>query len=261
MTFVHEGYVAIIFVTLTIILQSAGMAALIQWIKAQFPRGIHRLGFFSSFVLVVRFTSLLILLHVSEILLWASFYRWKCFPSWDAAFYFSAADYATVGAGDLLLKPNVANDGAGRKPDWCTDVRALRKFPVCPCDPARSTRGSGTSQPRRRCTLASGRSELQSQKPERRLRKVRRRDPSRSEETEESFTHHREVASTSFLSAGVKAALISASRRACVFGSPKNLRIANGNSERKVGLDRPFQWKYSDVRKRIFRVVAMAQEQ
>jgi voltage-gated potassium channel len=105
MTFVHEGYVAIIFVTLTIILQSAGMAALIQWIKAQFPGGIHRLGFFRSFMLVVRFTSLLILLHVAEILLWASFYRWKCFPSWDAAFYFSAADYTTVGTGDLLLKP------------------------------------------------------------------------------------------------------------------------------------------------------------
>jgi voltage-gated potassium channel len=105
MTFVHQGFVAIIFVTLTIILQSAGMTALIQWIKAQFPNGIHRLGLFRSFMLVVRFTSLLVFLHMSQILLWALFYRWKCFPSWEAAFYFSAADYATVGAGDLSLKP------------------------------------------------------------------------------------------------------------------------------------------------------------
>ena len=104
MTFVHEGYVTVVLVTLTIIFQGAGIAALIQWIKAQFPNGIHRLGHFRSFILVVRFTSLLVCLQMFEILLWASFYRWKCFSSWEAAFYFSAADYATVGAGDLFLK-------------------------------------------------------------------------------------------------------------------------------------------------------------
>jgi voltage-gated potassium channel len=104
MIFVRQAYITIILVTLTIIFQSAGMAALIQWLKAQFPNGIHRLGPFRSFILVVRFTSLLVCLHMLEILLWASFYRWKCFPSWEAAFYFSAADYATVGAGDLFLK-------------------------------------------------------------------------------------------------------------------------------------------------------------
>jgi hypothetical protein len=55
-------------------------------------------------VLVVRFTGLLVCLHILEILLWASFYRWKCFATWEAAFYFSAASYSTVGSGDLLLK-------------------------------------------------------------------------------------------------------------------------------------------------------------
>jgi|HubBroStandDraft_1064217.scaffolds.fasta_scaffold29259_1 voltage-gated potassium channel len=104
MIFVRHGYVTIILVALTIIIQSAGMAALIHWIKAQFPNGLHRLGLFHSFILVVRFTSLLVCLQMFEILLWASFYRWKCFPSWEAAFYFSAGDYATVGAGDLFLK-------------------------------------------------------------------------------------------------------------------------------------------------------------
>jgi voltage-gated potassium channel len=104
MIFVRQGYQAVILVTLTLILQSAGMAALIQWIKAQFPNGIYRLGLLRSFLLVVRFTSLLVCLHMLEILLWASFYRWKCFATWEAAFYFSAANYSTVGAGDLFLK-------------------------------------------------------------------------------------------------------------------------------------------------------------
>jgi len=80
------------------------MAALIQWIKAQFPNGIHQLGLLRSFLLVVRFTALLVCLHIMQILLWASFYRLRLLSTWEAAFYFSAASYSTVGAGDLLLQ-------------------------------------------------------------------------------------------------------------------------------------------------------------
>jgi hypothetical protein len=42
-------------------------------------------------------------LHLLEILLWAGFYRWLCFRLWEPAFYFSAASYATVGYGDVVL--------------------------------------------------------------------------------------------------------------------------------------------------------------
>jgi voltage-gated potassium channel len=149
MIFVRQGYVTIILVTLTIIFQSAGMAALIQWIKAQFPNGIHRLGLFRSFILVVRFSSLLVCLHMFEILLWASFYRWKCFSNWEAAFYFSAADYASVGAGDLFLKQTWRAMGPVESVTGVRHVRALRELPVCRCDPAHSTRGSRTNRPAR----------------------------------------------------------------------------------------------------------------
>jgi hypothetical protein len=44
-----------------------------------------------------------IVLHVLEILLWTVFYRRLCFPAWESAFYFSAASYATVGYGDVVL--------------------------------------------------------------------------------------------------------------------------------------------------------------
>ncbi|MGA9967482.1 MAG: potassium channel family protein [Terriglobales bacterium] len=104
MIIVPEGYVTIVLVTLTLLLQSIGMAVLIEWIKGQFPHGIRHLGLFRSIMLVVRFTSLLVCLHMLEILLWASFYRWKSFATWEAAFYFSAASYSTVGSGDLFLK-------------------------------------------------------------------------------------------------------------------------------------------------------------
>lgn len=104
MTFLHQGWAAFVLITLTLVLQSAGMASLIQWIKAQFPKGISHLGLFRSAVLVVRFTSLLVCLHMLEILLWAWFYRWKCLPTWEGAFYFSAANYSTVGSADIVLQ-------------------------------------------------------------------------------------------------------------------------------------------------------------
>jgi voltage-gated potassium channel len=105
MNYLDQSWAAFVLITLTLILQAAGMAALIQWIKAQFPKGIGHLGLFRSALLVVRFTSLLVCLHMLEILLWAWFYRWKCFATWETSFYFSAANYSTVGAsGDVFLK-------------------------------------------------------------------------------------------------------------------------------------------------------------
>jgi voltage-gated potassium channel len=105
MTFIHQAFAAFILITFTLLVQSAGMAALIEWLKRNFPKGLHHLGTVRSAVLVVRFTSMLICLNMMEILLWAWFYRWQCFASWESAFYFSAASYSTVGAGDLFLQP------------------------------------------------------------------------------------------------------------------------------------------------------------
>ena len=106
MFFVHEAPTAIALVTLTLVLQSAGMAGLIEWARDRLPRGIHRLGLLRSAVLMVILTSLIVCLHMLEILLWAAFYRSKCFANWESAFYFSAASYSTVGYGDLVLQPS-----------------------------------------------------------------------------------------------------------------------------------------------------------
>jgi voltage-gated potassium channel len=104
MVFVHETYAAIILVTLTVVMQSVGMAFLIQWARAHLSKEIRLFGPVRSALLVVRFASLIVCLHLSEILLWAWFYRWKCFANWESAFYFSATSYSTVGYGDLVLQ-------------------------------------------------------------------------------------------------------------------------------------------------------------
>jgi voltage-gated potassium channel len=102
MDFVRPAIAAAVLVAFSLWIQCAGMAMLIHWGLAYLARE-HRLGLFHSTALIVRVTSLMIGLHIAQILVWAAFYRWMCFPSWGFAFYFSAASYSTVGDGDLVL--------------------------------------------------------------------------------------------------------------------------------------------------------------
>jgi len=100
-----------ILVTLTLCLQCGGMAALINWGITHFSRTRHKLGPVRSTVLIVRLTSVMVVLHMSQILLWAAFYRLHCFSSWESAFYFSTANYSTVGCTDLALPMTWRNLG------------------------------------------------------------------------------------------------------------------------------------------------------
>jgi voltage-gated potassium channel len=103
MIFIRQTSAAVVLVTLTLSLQCAGMAAVIARARASFAPHVLRLGAARSAVLMMRLTTAFIGLHLLEILLWAGFYRWLCFPSWESAFYFSASSYATVGYGDVVL--------------------------------------------------------------------------------------------------------------------------------------------------------------
>jgi hypothetical protein len=89
---------AAVLVLLTLLIQTTGMALLIQWVRVRLPRGGYPLGVLRSGVLMLRFTSAIFNLHLLQILLWPGFYHWNCFPSWEAAFYFSASSYSTVGS-------------------------------------------------------------------------------------------------------------------------------------------------------------------
>jgi voltage-gated potassium channel len=103
MGFARQTGVAIILVTATLCLQCAGMAVLINWARNSIERGIKTFSQWQSAVLMIRFTTAMIVLHVLEIVLWAGFYRWRCLPTWESCFYFSATSYSTVGYGDIVL--------------------------------------------------------------------------------------------------------------------------------------------------------------
>jgi voltage-gated potassium channel len=105
MPFLQQLTVAALLITLTLSLQSAGMAGFVIWVRAYFAKNTSRLGVMRCADLMVRVTHAMLTLQLFEIVLWSGFYRWKCFPSWDTALYFSATSYSTVGYGDVLL-PN-----------------------------------------------------------------------------------------------------------------------------------------------------------
>ena len=97
---------AVLLLTLTLSLQCAGVTTLVEWLKRVLTRDIHKRGPIYSATLVAKSTVAIVVLHGLVILLWASFYRSRCFPSWELAFYFSASSYSTVGYGDLILPSN-----------------------------------------------------------------------------------------------------------------------------------------------------------
>jgi len=106
MPFLWELAVATVLVTLTLSLQSIAMAGFVLWARAYFAKNTSRLGLMRCADLMVRVTHVMLTLQLFEVALWAGFYRWKCFPSWHAALYFSATSYSTVGYGDLILPAN-----------------------------------------------------------------------------------------------------------------------------------------------------------
>lgn len=94
---------AILLLSLTLGLQVSGVTALIEWLKRVLTRDVGKNGPMYAAKLVVESTIAIVVLHGLVILLWASFYRSRCFPSWELAFYFSASSYSTVEYGDVVL--------------------------------------------------------------------------------------------------------------------------------------------------------------
>ncbi len=103
MIFARQAGIAVFLVTLTLWMQCAGIAVLIRWARTSIERGVSRLSSLHAAGLMIRFSTLVIVLHFLQIFLWSVFYRWYCLSSWESSFYFSASSYSTVGYGDVVL--------------------------------------------------------------------------------------------------------------------------------------------------------------
>jgi voltage-gated potassium channel len=103
MMFAMRICAAALLTALTIWLQCGGIAALIRWARTTVATDMDKLGFIRLATLVVRFAMAVVVLHLLEVFVWATFYRWVCLPSWKAAVYFSASSYGTIGCSDVSL--------------------------------------------------------------------------------------------------------------------------------------------------------------
>ena len=88
-----------------VILQSAGMVVLIQWIAGsrwilESPSALRRVG------LLLRLFMWIVLLHLIQVGLWAVvFWRAQELPNVETALYFSLTTYTTIGFGDVVVGP------------------------------------------------------------------------------------------------------------------------------------------------------------
>jgi voltage-gated potassium channel len=99
----HRVVAELPLITLTLWIQAAGVAALVAWVRRALGGDMRKMDTFRFAALVVRLAMAVVVLHGLEILLWATFYRWRCLPSWDSAIYFSASSYSTLGCNDVSL--------------------------------------------------------------------------------------------------------------------------------------------------------------
>ena len=87
-------------VALTVAMHAAGLSAMLSRMSSARP-GTRFWPVTRRLVWVAWW---LVLLHLSEIVVWALFYWWqKCLPDAESSFYFSGVTYTTLGYGDLVL--------------------------------------------------------------------------------------------------------------------------------------------------------------
>jgi hypothetical protein len=95
---------AVLLVGLTLCIECGGVAALIHWLRTVAAKDIRNISIPKATALVMQTTIAVVLLQGIVIFVWAGFYRWLCFSSWQAAFYYSATSYSTVGYGDVVVE-------------------------------------------------------------------------------------------------------------------------------------------------------------
>jgi hypothetical protein len=87
--------------SLCVVIHASGVTSAMVWIRRH--PAMSR-DFWVWTWLLIRLAGWMILLHLTEILLWALVYTWQdAMPDVQSAFYFSTVTYTTTGYGDLVL--------------------------------------------------------------------------------------------------------------------------------------------------------------
>ena len=89
-------------VAVTVTIHVAGIGVLLTALRRR--NVLARTRFWPITRVLLFITWCLILVHLAEIVVWGLFFLWwGCLPDPEAALYFSAVTYTTIGYGDLVL--------------------------------------------------------------------------------------------------------------------------------------------------------------
>ena len=93
---------AFILVAITVVVHIVGLVTLLLALVRKHAQAPTR--FWPMTMLLIEVTWWLVLIHATEIGIWALFFLWTGgLPDVESAFYFSGVTYATVGYGDVIL--------------------------------------------------------------------------------------------------------------------------------------------------------------
>jgi hypothetical protein len=87
----------------SVAIHAAGLASALRHLQRRPPTSRR---FWPVTMHFIGLAGWIILLHLTEIVAWATLYRWRdAMPDLPTAIYFSAVTYTTTGYGDLVLPP------------------------------------------------------------------------------------------------------------------------------------------------------------
>ena len=102
-----EFAIAVVIVFVCLLLHVAGILVMAEWLlqrRQYFERSRARMHFS---ILMIALISGIMLLHVAESSMWATFYcTSELFPDFETSLYFSLVSYTAIGYGDVVLPQN-----------------------------------------------------------------------------------------------------------------------------------------------------------
>jgi len=102
-----EIAIAVVIVFVCLLLHVAGILVMAEWLlqrRQYFERSRARMHFS---ILMIALISGIMLLHVAESSMWATFYcTSELFPDFETSLYFSLVSYTAIGYGDVVLPQN-----------------------------------------------------------------------------------------------------------------------------------------------------------
>jgi hypothetical protein len=90
-------------VAITMALHGCGMLAILRVNNGLKLRFEPKPSLKSGLVIIILTSWMIVLVHLTEVVVWAAFFLWKgAFPNHSTAYYFSLNEYTTVGSGFSL---------------------------------------------------------------------------------------------------------------------------------------------------------------